>query len=48
MTLNDASTSKASFPEPLKNLAYDDNDANDDIFPTSQKSNNPDWEVWEI
>jgi hypothetical protein len=48
MTLNDASTSKASFPEPLKNLAYDDNDANDDIFPTSPKSDDPDWEVWEI
>jgi len=29
----------------LKNLAYDDNDANDDIFPTFQKSNKPDWEV---
>ncbi len=48
MTLNDASTSKASFPEPLKNLAYDANDANDDIFPTSLKSDDPDWEVWEI
>jgi len=47
MTLNDASTSKASFPEPLKNLACDTNDANDAIFPTFQKSNKPDWEVWE-
>jgi hypothetical protein len=48
MTLNDDNEKISSFPEPLKNKAYDDNDANDDIFPTSLKSNKPDWEVWEI
>jgi len=48
MTLNDASTSKASFPEPLKNKAYDAYDANDGIFPTSLKTNNTNREAWEI
>ncbi len=48
MTINDDNEKISSFPEPLKNKAYDDNDANDDIFPTSPKSDDPDWEVWEI
>jgi hypothetical protein len=48
MTVNDDNEKISSFPEPLKNKAYDDNDANDDIFPTSLKSDDPDWEVWEI
>jgi len=48
MTLNDASTSKASFPEPLKNKAYDAYDANDGIFPTSLKTNDTNREAWEI
>jgi len=33
--------------QAAKLLAYDDNDANDDVFPTFKKSNKPDWEVWE-
>jgi hypothetical protein len=48
MTISDDNEKISSFPEPLKNKAYDDNDANDDIFPTSPKSDKPDWEVWEI
>lgn len=48
MTINDDNEKISSFPEPLKNKAYDDNDANDDIFPISLKSDDPDWEVWEI
>ena len=48
MTINDDNEKISSFPEPLKNKAYDDNDANDDIFPTSLKTNNTNREVWEL
>jgi hypothetical protein len=47
MTISDDNGKISSFLEPLKNLACDANDANDAIFPTFQKSNKPDWEVWE-
>jgi hypothetical protein len=48
MTINDDNEKISSFPEPLKNKAHDDNGANDDIFPTSLKTNNTNREVWEI
>jgi len=38
----------SSFPEALKNMAWDDKDDKDDISLTSQKSDKPGWEVWEI
>ena len=38
----------SSLENTSKMKGWDDKDDKDDIFPTFQKSNKPDWEVWEI
>ena len=38
----------SSLEKTNKMKGWDDKDDKDDIFPTFQKSNKPDWEVWEM